>query len=55
MGSAQQSLFDYTDAYSTYKKVLEIDPKNKTALKKTKELELRTKYKPFSEAKNKGF
>ena len=55
LGSAQQSLFDYAEAYATYQKVLEIDPKNKTALKKSKELELRTDYKPFEEAKTKGF
>ena len=55
LGSAQQKLFDYAEAYSTYKKVLEIDPKNKTALKKSKELEERTNYKPFTEAKTKGF
>jgi len=55
LGSAQQSLLDYEEAYSTYKKVLEIDPKNKTALKKSKELELRTNYKPFTETKTKGF
>ena len=55
LGSAQQKLFDYAEAYSTYKKVLEIDPKNKTALKKSKELEQRTNYKPFTEAKTKGF
>ena len=55
LGSAQQKLFDYAEAYSTYKKVLEIDPKNKTALKKSKELEQRTNYKPFTESKTKGF
>ena len=55
LGSAQQKLFDYAEAYSTYKKVLEIDPKNKTALKKSKELEQRANYKPFTEAKTKGF
>ena len=55
LASAKQSLLEYDDAYVTYQKVLSIDPKNKTALKKTKELEKRIKYKPFSEIKSKGF
>ncbi len=55
LASAQQSLLNYGEAYATYQKVLTIDPKNKTAMKKTKELEKRNNYKPFTEAKNKGF
>ena len=52
---AQQSLFDYEQALLTYKKVLEIDPKNKTAIKKTKELNKRNNYEPFKEVNNRGF
>ena len=55
LASAQQNLLENNEAYSTYKKVLEIDPKNKTALKKIKELEKRISYDPFVEVKNKGF
>ncbi len=55
LASAQQSLLDYEQAILTYQKVLEIDPKNKTAIKKIKELEKRNNYQPFTEAKNKGF
>jgi len=42
-------------AYATYQKVLEIDPKNKTAIKKSKELEKRNNYKPYKGIKDKGF
>ena len=55
LASAKQKIFEYDDAYNTYKKVLEIDPKNKTAIKKTRELEKRINYSPFSEIKDKGF
>ena len=55
IAAAQQSLLEYEEAFLTYKKVLEIDPKNKTAIKKTKELEKRINYKPFTEIKNRGF
>jgi len=55
LASAQQSLLDYEEAYETYKKVLEIDPNNKTAIKKSKELEKRSNYKPFNKTKEKGF
>ena len=34
LGSAQQKLLEYDLAYSTFKKVLIIDPNNKTAIKK---------------------
>ncbi len=55
IAAAQQSLLDYEEAFLSYKKVLDIDPKNKTALKKTKELEKRINYEPFTEVKNRGF
>tara|TARA_Y100001933_G_scaffold167054_1_gene165270 strand:+ start:464 stop:1021 length:558 start_codon:yes stop_codon:yes gene_type:complete len=55
LAAAQQSLLDYEQASLTYKKVLDIDPKNKTAIKKAKELEKRINYKPFTESKNRGF
>ena len=37
------------------KKVLVIDPKNKTAMKKSKELEKRNNYTPYKGIKDKGF
>jgi len=46
---------EYDLAYSTYQKVLMIDPKNKTALKKSKELEKRNNYKPYKGINDKGF
>ena len=55
LAAVHQSLFDYEQALLTYKKVLDIDPKNKTAIKKTKELNKRNKYEPFTEIKNRGF
>ncbi len=55
LASAQQSLLEFSEAYSTYKKVLSIDPKNKTALKKVKELEKRSNFKPFTASDNRGF
>ena len=55
LASAKQNLLQFDEAYQTYKKVLTIDPTNKTALKKTKELEKRSKLTPFSEINNKGF
>ncbi len=55
LASAQQRLLEYEQAYETYKKVLEIDPKNKTAVKKSKELEKRNNYSPYQGIKNKGF
>lgn len=55
LASARQNLLEYTKAYETYKKVLVIDPQNKTAIKKTKELEKRSNYNPFTEKKNRGF
>ena len=55
LASAQQSLLDYEQALLTYKKVLDIDPKNKTAIKKTNELNKRNKYEPFKEVNNRGF
>ena len=55
LAAAQQSLLDYEEALLTYKKVLDIDPKNKTAIKKTNELNKRNKYEPFIEVKNRGF
>ena len=55
LASAKQSLLEYSEAYSTYKKVLSIDSKNKTALKKISELEKRSAYEPFVEVKSKGF
>ena len=47
LASAQQRLLEYDLAYATYKKVLEIDPNNKTAIKKSKELEKRSNYTPY--------
>ena len=55
LGSAQQRLLEYELSYATYKKVLEIDPNNKTALKKSKELEKRNTYTPYKGIKDKGF
>ena len=55
LASAKQNLLEFEEAYNTYKKVLAIDPKNKTAIKKTKELEKRSNYEPYSKTKNKGF
>ncbi len=55
LASAQQRLLDYDLAYATYQKVLVIDPKNKTAIKKSKELEKRNNYKPYTGIKDKGF
>ena len=55
LGSAQQKLLEYDLAYATYKKVLEIDPSNKTAIKKSKELEKRNNYTPYKGIKDKGF
>ena len=55
LGSAQQRLLDYDQAYATYKKVLVIDPSNKTAIKKSKELEKRNKYNPYKGTNDKGF
>jgi len=55
LASAQQRLLDYDSAYSTYKKVLVIDPTNKTAIKKTKELEKRNDYTPYKGIKDRGF
>ena len=55
LAAAQQSLFDYEQALLTYKKVLEIDPKNRTAIKKTNELNKRNKFEPFKEINNRGF
>ena len=60
--TAIKSLPEYTialnnlaSAHETYKKVLVIDPTNKTALKKTKELETRNNYSPYKGTKDKGF
>ena len=55
LASAQQKLLEYDLAYSTYKKVLIIDPTNKTAIKKSKELEKRNNYSPYKGIKDKGF
>ena len=55
LGSARQSLLDYEEAYETYKKVLSIEPQNKTAIKKTKELAKRINYDPFTQNQNRGF
>ena len=55
LASAQQRLLEYDSAYKTYKKVLEIDPKNPTAIKKSKELEKRNNYSPYKGIKDKGF
>ncbi len=55
LASAQQRLLEYDLAYATYKKVLVIDPKNRTAIKKSKELEKRNNYKPYKGVKDKGF
>ena len=55
LASAQQRLLKNDLAYETYKKVLVIDPNNKTAIKKCKELEKRNNYTPYKEIKDKGF
>jgi len=55
LASAQQRLLEYDLAYATYKKVLLIEPSNKTALKKSKELEKRNDYSPYQGVKDKGF
>ena len=55
LASAHQRLLEYDLAYATYKKVLVIDPNNKTAIKKSKELEKRNNYTPFKGIKDKGF
>jgi tetratricopeptide (TPR) repeat protein len=55
LASAQQRLLEYDLAYTTYKKVLVIDPNNKTAIKKSKELEKRINYTPYKGTKDKGF
>ena len=55
LAAAQQSLLDYEQALLTYKKVLDIDPNNRTAIKKTNELNKRNKYEPFKEVNNRGF
>ena len=55
LASAQQRLLDFDMAYATYKKVLLIDPSNKTAIKKSKELEKRNDYTPYKGVKDKGF
>jgi tetratricopeptide (TPR) repeat protein len=55
LASAQQRLLEYDLAYATYQKVLTLDPKNKTAIKNSKELEKRKNYKPYKGIKNKGF
>ncbi len=55
LASAQQRLLEYDLAYITYKKVLKIDSDNKTAIKKSKELEKRNDYNPYKGIKDKGF
>ena len=55
LASAHQCLLEYDLAYETYQKVLVIDPKNKTAIKKSRELEKRNNYKPYKGIKDKGF
>ena len=55
LASAKQNLLEFEEAYNIYQKVLTIDPKNKTAIKKTNELKKRSTFAPFSETKNKGF
>ena len=55
LASAQQRLLEYELAYATYKKVLIIDPNNKTAIKNSKELEIRNNYNPYKGIKDKGF
>ena len=55
LASAQQRLLEYDLAYATYKKVLIIDPKNQTAIKKSRELEKRNNYAPYKGIKDKGF
>ena len=55
LASANQRLLDYDLAYENYKKVLKIDPNNKTAIKKSKELEKRNNYTPYKGVKDKGF
>ena len=55
LASAQQRLLEYDLAYATYKKVLVIDPNNKTAIKNSKELEKRNNFTPYKGIKDKGF
>ena len=55
LASAQQRLLEYELAYATYKKVLVIEPNNKTAIKKCKELEKRNNYSPYKGINDKGF
>ena len=55
LASAQKRLLEYDLAYVTYKKVLGIDPNNKTAIKNSKELEKRNNYAPYKGIKDKGF
>ena len=55
LASAQKRLLEYDLAYGTYKKVLVIEPNNKTAIKNTKELEKRNNYTPYKGIKDKGF
>ena len=55
LASAQQRLLEYELAYETYRKVLVIDPSNKTAIKKSKEIEKRNNYSPYKGIKDKGF
>ena len=55
LASAQQRILEYDLAYATYKKVLIIDPNNKTAIKKSKELKKRDNYSPYKGIKDKGF
>ena len=55
LASAHQRLLEYELAYATYKKVLILDPTNKTAIKKSKELEKRNDYSPYKGVEDKGF
>tara|TARA_Y100001968_G_scaffold321852_1_gene356960 strand:+ start:292 stop:849 length:558 start_codon:yes stop_codon:yes gene_type:complete len=55
LASAKQNLLEFEEAYDIYKKVLAIDSKNKTAIKKSKELEKRSNYEPYSKNQSKGF
>ena len=55
LAAAQQRLLEYEAAYETYKKVLSIDPTNKTAIKKSRELEKRNNYTPYKGVQDKGF
>ena len=55
LASAQKRLLEYDLAYATYKRVLAIEPNNKTAIKNTKELEKRNNYTPYKGIKDKGF